>query len=88
MDEREGHPDHWFRRTAKGYWLDARKAAAEFVGADAEDVVFVSNATTGILFSRDLLFSVFTQTWNMTEILFVGKIHDRIENAGSCENKH
>lgn len=48
MDEREGHPDHWFRRTAKGYWLDARKAAAEFVGADSEDVVFVSNATTGV----------------------------------------
>lgn len=49
MDERENHPDHWFRRVARGYWLEARTAAAEFVGADVDDVVFVSNATTGMI---------------------------------------
>ncbi|XP_025114165.1 hercynylcysteine sulfoxide lyase-like isoform X2 [Pomacea canaliculata] len=48
MDERENHPDHWFRRVARGYWLEARTAAAEFVGADVDDVVFVSNATTAV----------------------------------------
>ena len=31
-----------------GGWDEARQAVADFVGADVEDVVFVTNATTGL----------------------------------------
>ena len=48
LDELESHPDHWFRRTLIEGWNEARQAVADFVGADVEDVVFVTNATTGL----------------------------------------
>nr|KAG5710615.1 hypothetical protein BaRGS_013261 [Batillaria attramentaria] len=48
LDEMESHPDHWLRRTVYTYWLEAKSAVADFVGADAEDIFFVTNATTGV----------------------------------------
>lgn len=42
------HPDVWFRHKAQKLWKNAIEAAAEFVNADSDDVVFVQNATTGI----------------------------------------
>ena len=48
LDQFESHPDHWLRRTVHGGWDEARQAVADFVGADVEDVVFVTNATTGL----------------------------------------
>lgn len=43
----ESNPDHWFRYKVYNYWVEARESVAQFVGADVEDVVFVTNATTG-----------------------------------------
>ncbi|KAL8613278.1 hypothetical protein ACOMHN_001602 [Nucella lapillus] len=48
LDEMESHPDHWFRRTVFGQWNEAREAVAEFLGADVEDIVFVTNSTSGV----------------------------------------
>ena len=43
----ESQPDDWFRKTAFQKWNESKQAVANFVGADAEDVVFVVNATSG-----------------------------------------
>ncbi|CAG5131450.1 unnamed protein product [Candidula unifasciata] len=48
MQEREEHPDLWFRITAKHYMDRARQEVADFVGADVESLLLVSNATTAI----------------------------------------
>ena len=44
----EKHPDSWFRRDARQLYFDACEAAAEFIGASKQEVVFVENATTGV----------------------------------------
>ncbi len=43
----EWQPDHFFRRQVQGFWFDNLKAAAKFLGAKPENLVFVENATTG-----------------------------------------
>jgi selenocysteine lyase/cysteine desulfurase len=43
----DSHPDHWFRRQAYPLYREALTLAADFVGADVEDLVFVINATQG-----------------------------------------
>ena len=44
----EWQPVHFFVRELEGMWDRARAALAQFVGAEAEDLVFVTNATTGV----------------------------------------
>ena len=44
----EKHPDSWFRRDLRPRYFDACEAAAEFIGASKQEVVFVENATTGV----------------------------------------
>uniref|UniRef100_A0A0B7B5C9 Aminotransferase class V domain-containing protein n=1 Tax=Arion vulgaris TaxID=1028688 RepID=A0A0B7B5C9_9EUPU len=48
MCEREEHPDIWFRLNAKYYVDKTRQTVADFVGADVQNVLLVSNATTAI----------------------------------------
>ncbi|KAL5012702.1 hypothetical protein ScPMuIL_011253 [Solemya velum] len=47
-EQLDSHPDDWFRRKECVYWCESRSAIAEFVGAAADDLVFVENATTGV----------------------------------------
>ncbi len=47
-DEMEREPMTFFTRTLLGYLNSARSAVAEFLGAEAEDLVFVPNATAGV----------------------------------------
>ncbi|KAK3087724.1 hypothetical protein FSP39_009673 [Pinctada imbricata] len=42
------HPEKWFRREVEPLYKEATKEAADFVGCDSQDLVFVQNATTGI----------------------------------------
>ncbi|CAG8546283.1 19290_t:CDS:2 [Racocetra fulgida] len=44
----ESNPDLWIRRNLEIELTKARDAIAEFVNADADDVAFVLNSTTGI----------------------------------------
>ena len=44
----EAHPDRWFRSTLRPLYEEARQAVAEYVGADPDNLVFVSNATTAV----------------------------------------
>jgi isopenicillin-N epimerase len=44
----ERQPVLFFVRELEGLWDEARHALAQFVGAEAEELVFVPNATTGI----------------------------------------
>ncbi|CAG8567661.1 5281_t:CDS:2 [Cetraspora pellucida] len=44
----ESNPDLWIRRNLEVELTKARDAIAEFVNADADDVAFVLNSTTGI----------------------------------------
>jgi selenocysteine lyase/cysteine desulfurase len=44
----EQNPDRWFRYTLYGKLNEAREALAGYIGADAEDVVFVPNASTAV----------------------------------------
>ncbi|KAH9502210.1 putative L-cysteine desulfhydrase, chloroplastic [Bulinus truncatus] len=46
--EREKHPDFWFRFNCKKYVDQSRQAVADFINADVENVLLVSNATTAI----------------------------------------
>jgi isopenicillin-N epimerase len=46
--ELESHPVEFFARRSKSLLAGARRALGAYVGADADDVVFVPNATTGI----------------------------------------
>ena len=47
-DRLERQPVRFFVRDLEGLLDDARASLAAFVGADAEDLVFVSNATSGV----------------------------------------
>ncbi len=47
-DEMEREPMAFFTRTLLGLLNGAREAVAEFVGAEAEDLVFVPNASAGV----------------------------------------
>lgn len=42
------HPDVWFRYKAQNLWNTSLETVAKFVGANAKDLVFVPNATSGI----------------------------------------
>lgn len=42
------HPDVWFRYKAQNLWNTSLETVAKFVGANAKDLVFVPNTTTGI----------------------------------------
>ena len=44
----ESHPDQWFRRTVQHEIRSSASTLASFIGADANDLVFVQNATAGI----------------------------------------
>ena len=44
----ESQPDHWFRRKVFPKWNKSREAVANLVGADVEDLVFMTNTTSGI----------------------------------------
>src|SRR5262245_27306110 len=44
----ESQPVHFYVRDLEGLWDEARAAVAGFVGANAEDLVFVPNATAGV----------------------------------------
>jgi len=44
----EAHPDRWFRSLLAPLYHESRKAVAEFVGADPENLVLVTNATTAV----------------------------------------
>jgi isopenicillin-N epimerase len=44
----ERHPVQFLVRELESYWGEARQALAQFVGASADDVVLISNTTTGI----------------------------------------
>lgn len=46
-DELNDNPDLFYRQTEYQLYTQAREAAARFVGADPENLVFVQNATTG-----------------------------------------
>nr|XP_022320532.1 hercynylcysteine sulfoxide lyase-like isoform X3 [Crassostrea virginica] len=48
LDELNDDPDAFYRQTEQRLYNNARAAAAEFVGADPENLVFVQNATTGV----------------------------------------
>ena len=47
QSELEHHPEKWFRVTSLRLWDKSRQAAADFLGADVNNLVLVSNATTG-----------------------------------------
>ncbi len=47
-DRMERHPVRFLDRELEGYLDEARAALAAFVGADADDLAFVPNATTGV----------------------------------------
>src|SRR5438477_12558653 len=47
-DRLERQPVRFLVRELEGLWDEARQALAEFLGADAEDLVFVPNATSGV----------------------------------------
>lgn len=47
-DELNDNPDLFYRQTEYQLYTQARDAAARFVGADPENLVFVQNATTGV----------------------------------------
>jgi isopenicillin-N epimerase len=47
-DLRENDPESWYRVTALPLYLDACKAAAEFVSSSTDNVVIVDNATTAV----------------------------------------
>ena len=47
QDETEKCPDAWFRKL-QPLWEQSLKAAANFVGANFKNLVFVQNATSGI----------------------------------------
>ena len=47
-DRVEREPVHFFARELEGLMDGAREVLATFVGADAEDLAFVPNATTGV----------------------------------------
>jgi len=49
LKEQEQQPDVWFRVSLTKYYTEAVKAAADFIGADAEDTFVVDNTTTGRL---------------------------------------
>jgi len=44
----ERQPVRFFVRELEGLWDDARGALAEFLGAEADELVFVPNATSGV----------------------------------------
>ncbi len=44
-----GHPDLWFRYSNFKYWTESVDAAAKLFNCDAQDLVFVRNATEGIM---------------------------------------
>ncbi|CAL1535088.1 unnamed protein product [Lymnaea stagnalis] len=46
--ERERHPDFWFRLNCKYYFDKSRKAVADFIGADVDNLMLVDNATTAL----------------------------------------
>jgi isopenicillin-N epimerase len=46
--ELEAQPVEFMARRAKGLLADARRALGAYVGADADDIVFVPNATTAL----------------------------------------
>ena len=50
LDELNDDPDAFYRQTEQRLYNNARAAAAKFVGADPENLVFVQNATTGLKF--------------------------------------
>ncbi|XP_062619113.1 uncharacterized protein LOC134280688 [Saccostrea cucullata] len=48
LDELNDNPDLFFRQKEYELYIRARDAAAKFVGADPENLVFVQNTTTGV----------------------------------------
>ncbi|KAK3087714.1 hypothetical protein FSP39_009531 [Pinctada imbricata] len=48
LEKMNSHPDKWFRREVEPLYREATKVAAEFVGCDSQDLVFVQNVTTGL----------------------------------------
>ncbi|XP_055873541.1 uncharacterized protein LOC106051678 [Biomphalaria glabrata] len=46
--ERERHPDHWYRVNCKKYVDRSRRAVADFIGADSDNIVYVSNPSVAI----------------------------------------
>lgn len=44
----ESHPDRWFRSTLRPLYEASRRAVAEYVGAEADNLVFVTNATAAV----------------------------------------
>lgn len=47
MRKVEEHPDMWFRLAAKTEMDKTRQAVASFIRANVENLLIVSNATTG-----------------------------------------
>ena len=43
----ESHPDTWFRKLALPMYIDACKAAADFVHSESDNLVLVRNTTQG-----------------------------------------
>ncbi|CAG8801938.1 29441_t:CDS:2 [Gigaspora margarita] len=62
----ESNPDLWIRRNLGIELVKARDAIAEFVNADANDVVFVLNSTTGI---NAVLKSIIYESGDKLELL-------------------
>ena len=48
LDRVETHPDSWFRRQVRPFYLAGCEAAAAFIGASKDEVVLVDNATTAV----------------------------------------
>ena len=48
--EFESAPGIWFRRLYNKYYMENIESAATFLGATPDNIVFMSNTSTGIMF--------------------------------------
>ena len=60
--EHESVPDLWFRANYEKYYEENLKVAADFLGAEPENVAFAANTTTGMCAISCILYVALTHT--------------------------